>query len=158
MESFVWRGREVALFDLSDTVENATSVFEPNGHEISYVDHARGKEIGAELFAGVLGIPREATDKMFPREHAWAVEEAKISTHSGTHTDAPYHYGPQTKARCPGDDSEPALSGEDTGSKEQASGLLQDSGWTEDSIADLGGISSAKGSEHYFRLFAYHVH
>lgn len=94
-ERFVWRGREVALYDLSDTLENATSAFEPNRHEITYVDHAQGKEIATELFAGVLGIPREATEKrVFSRGHAWAVEEATLSTHSGTHMDAPYHYGP----------------------------------------------------------------
>ncbi|MVN88237.1 cyclase family protein [Deinococcus sp. HMF7620] len=94
-ERFRWRGREVALFDLSDTLDNATSAFEPNAHHIAYTDHVRGKEVGAELFASVLGMPRESTEKVFSRGHAWAVEEATISTHSGTHMDAPYHYGPE---------------------------------------------------------------
>jgi hypothetical protein len=30
MERFVWRGRKVALLDLSDTIDNDTSAFEPN--------------------------------------------------------------------------------------------------------------------------------
>ncbi len=95
MERFVWRGREVALIDLSDTLENGTSAFEPNRHEISYVDHVRGKDLGAGLFSSVLGLSREETAKIFSRGYVWAVEEVRLSTHSGTHVDAPYHYGPE---------------------------------------------------------------
>jgi kynurenine formamidase len=97
VERFVWKGREVALIDLSDTLSNDTSAFEPNRHGISYVDHVRGRDLGAELFTSVLGIPREATEKLFSRGHVWAVEEVRLSTHSGTHVDAPYHYGPKMR-------------------------------------------------------------
>ncbi len=31
--------------------------------------------------------------------------------------------------------------------------LLQDLGWPQASIIDLGGIASARGPEHYFMLF-----
>src|SRR5260370_7044357 len=30
----------------------------------------------------------------FAPGHAWAVENVTLSTHSGTHVDAPYHYAP----------------------------------------------------------------
>lgn len=46
------------------------------------------------------------------------------------------------------------VSGDDADAKAVVSGLLRDLGWPEDSILDLGGISSAKGPEHYFVMFA----
>lgn len=46
------------------------------------------------------------------------------------------------------------LSGDDANAKGEAAGLLRNLGWPEDSIVDLGGISSAKGPEHYFLMFA----
>lgn len=46
------------------------------------------------------------------------------------------------------------VSGEDADAKAEVSGLLRDLGWPQDSIVDLGGISSAKGPEHYFVMFA----
>ena len=32
--------------------------------------------------------------------------------------------------------------------------LVEDIGWSAESIVDLGGIASARGAEHYFLLFA----
>lgn len=46
------------------------------------------------------------------------------------------------------------LSGDDADAKAKVAGLLRDLGWSEDSILDLGGISSAKGPEYYFLMFA----
>lgn len=46
------------------------------------------------------------------------------------------------------------LSGDDEGAKEEAAGLLRDLGWPEDSVMDLGGISSARGPEHYIPMSA----
>ena len=46
------------------------------------------------------------------------------------------------------------LSGDDPGAKTAVSALLADLGWPADSIVDLGGIRSARGSEHYFMMFA----
>lgn len=47
------------------------------------------------------------------------------------------------------------VSGDDAGAKNQAVDLLRDLGWSEDSVVDLGGISTAKGPEHYFIMWAY---
>lgn len=46
------------------------------------------------------------------------------------------------------------VSGDDADAKTEATGLLRDLGWPEDSVVDLGGISSAKGPEHYFIMWA----
>lgn len=45
------------------------------------------------------------------------------------------------------------VSGDDSTAKTKATGLLRDLGWTEESIVDLGGISTAKGPEHYFIMW-----
>jgi 8-hydroxy-5-deazaflavin:NADPH oxidoreductase len=46
------------------------------------------------------------------------------------------------------------VSGDDPGAKATVTGLLTDFGWPDESIVDLGGIQSARGSEHYFLMFA----
>jgi predicted dinucleotide-binding enzyme len=46
------------------------------------------------------------------------------------------------------------LSGDDQDAKMTVSALLADLGWPADSIVDLGGIRSARGTEHYFPMFA----
>ncbi len=46
------------------------------------------------------------------------------------------------------------LSGDDAGAKAVVRSLLEDLGWPADGIVDLGGIASARGTEHYFLLFA----
>lgn len=46
------------------------------------------------------------------------------------------------------------LSGDDEAAKATVAGLLRDLGWTDDGIVDLGGIQTARGTEHYFLLFA----
>lgn len=47
------------------------------------------------------------------------------------------------------------VSGDGAGAKAAVSGLLRDLGRPEDSILDLGAISSAKGLKHYFLMFAF---
>jgi 8-hydroxy-5-deazaflavin:NADPH oxidoreductase len=46
------------------------------------------------------------------------------------------------------------VSGDDAAAKETVAALLRDFGWDDESIVDLGGITSARGTEHYFLLFA----
>lgn len=53
--------------------------------EIDYVDHAKGAEIMCELFACQPGD--------LPEGEGWTEEMVTISTHIGTHVDAPWHYG-----------------------------------------------------------------
>lgn len=89
-ETFTFMGRRVRLVDLSSTLSNDTKEFEPNAHDIKYVDHREGMELGAKI----MGWGEEMTRKVFARGYVWSVEEVRLSTHSGTHVDAPYHYGP----------------------------------------------------------------
>lgn len=83
-------GRRLRVIDLSSTLSNETAPFELNRHQITYVDHGKGWEMLLEL-----GYSQEVAERLFPNRLAWAVEVVSLSTHSGTHVDAPYHYGPR---------------------------------------------------------------
>ena len=63
--------------------------------QISYVDH----KAGAENFHQVFGVPID----QLPDGAGPAVENVAISTHNGTHLDAPYHFHPTM------DNGKPAL-------------------------------------------------
>jgi kynurenine formamidase len=78
-------GRHVELIDLSDTVSNETADTEPNPHRIEYVRTEDSPAIAEQAF----GIDRS----VWPRTEGWAVETVTLSTHSGSHVDAPAHYG-----------------------------------------------------------------
>lgn len=53
--------------------------------EIEFVDHAAGAAVMSELF-------RCHADEL-PQSEGWAEENLSISSHLGTHVDAPWHYG-----------------------------------------------------------------
>jgi kynurenine formamidase len=55
--------------------------------KIQYLDHAAGAEQMKEFFPGV-------SKEQLPGGFGWAVEFLTLTTHSGTHLDAPYHYHP----------------------------------------------------------------
>lgn len=55
--------------------------------KIDYVDHAAGAEQMKQFFPGV-------TREQLPQGLGWSVEFLTLTTHSGTHLDAPYHYHP----------------------------------------------------------------
>ena len=55
--------------------------------EIRYVDHSEGAEQMKDFFPGV-------TTEQLPGGLGWALEYITLTTHSGTHLDAPYHYHP----------------------------------------------------------------
>jgi len=57
---------------------------------IEYVDHE--SEAGTVAAAAVMGC--EVSD--FPEGKGWAAEMLTLSSHSGTHVDAPWHYYPTT--------------------------------------------------------------
>ncbi len=90
METYVVGRTKVTLIDLSDTLENDTSTFEPNRHHIQYIDHVQGLQTAVDVFK----VDPDLLPRLFPEGHAWAVEVVNLSSHSGTHVDAPYHYGP----------------------------------------------------------------
>jgi len=74
------------IIDLSVTTKNDS--FEPAAPEITYQMHEETVKWGAEIF----GLePRD-----FPEEMWCAGERVTLGTHSGTHLDAPYHYGPMS--------------------------------------------------------------
>jgi kynurenine formamidase len=55
--------------------------------EIEYWDHRRGAEHMKTFFPG-------AEEEDLPSGLGWAIEFVRLSTHSGTHLDAPWHYHP----------------------------------------------------------------
>ena len=58
--------------------------------KIEYVDHDAG---AAEMVAAFPGLDVE----QLPERKGWAIERARITTHNGTHMDAPWHYHPTTE-------------------------------------------------------------
>lgn len=54
---------------------------------ITYMDHEWGAENMKSFFPGL-------KKEQLPEGLGWAVEFIKLTTHSGTHLDAPYHYHP----------------------------------------------------------------
>jgi kynurenine formamidase len=64
--------------------------------EIDYVGHAQSAADVARLFPGM-------TPDQLPDGQGWAMETVRISTHNGTHVDAPWHY------HATMDDGQPAI-------------------------------------------------
>src|SRR5438876_8019704 len=75
------------LIDLSVPLEHG-AVSEPLPPAIRYVTHeAEGLAQMRQFF----GIAPE--DLVYSNGQGWAIEEITAITHTGTHVDAPYHYG-----------------------------------------------------------------
>jgi kynurenine formamidase len=55
--------------------------------KIHYIDHTMGAEQMQDFFPGI-------TKEQLPRGLGWALEMLSLTTHTGTHMDAPYHYHP----------------------------------------------------------------
>lgn len=75
------------LIDLSVTLEDKPT--SPSHHRptIEYTDHEASWPLFSKLFPGI------GPDDL-PDGKAWAVERVSLSTHAGTHMDAPWHYHP----------------------------------------------------------------
>ncbi len=85
------------IIDLSISIEpDLQSDPEMMIPKIDYIDHALGAEQMETFFPG---LKRE----QLPEALGWAVEFVHLTTHSGTHLDAPFHYHPTM------DKGEPAL-------------------------------------------------
>lgn len=74
------------IVDLSVALENDLPV-EPPGYvpRIEYIDHATSAGDVCAFFPGL----RPAD---LPDAEGWAIERIQLTTHNGTHLDAPYHY------------------------------------------------------------------
>jgi kynurenine formamidase len=84
-------GREWRVVDLSQPLSNKTTAAEVLPHHIEYFDHRATVEVAQQRW----GIDRSA----WRDGYAWAHERVTLSTHSGTHVDAPYHYHPTSAGR-----------------------------------------------------------
>lgn len=85
-EPFEFGGRRVTVIDLSQSLSNATSPFEPMPHVIEYHDHLDTVAVSEQKFGLGAEYWRDGL--------VWAHERVTLTTHSGTHIDAPYHYAP----------------------------------------------------------------
>ena len=81
------------LIDLSVPLEH-DAVSEPMRPSIRYCTHD-GE--GPRQIQHFLGVRPE--DLVYSQGLGWAVEEVQAITHTGTHVDAPYHYGPISEGR-----------------------------------------------------------
>ncbi len=70
--------------DLSLTIENVPS--EPEPADIKYISH----EEGAKILGEDIGLSKND----FPDGMAINLERISLTSHTGTHLDAPFHYGP----------------------------------------------------------------
>ena len=76
------------FIDLSVSIEDGLPCDpKPQIPHIQYTDHKSSADEMAKFFGEA-----KATD--LPDGNGWAVESLSLSTHSGTHLDAPYHYYP----------------------------------------------------------------
>lgn len=87
----MWRKeneRKMKLIDLSVAIEDGLPVDPPPQiAHIHYTDHKEGVASMLSFFPG-------ATADDLLDGCGWAVDDLQLSTHTGTHMDAPYHYHP----------------------------------------------------------------
>ncbi len=84
------------LIDLSIPIENGVES-DPPGAEphIEYLSHKETTDTLTAFFPGL-------TAKQLPDGQAWAIEKIQLSTHNGTHMDAPYHFHSTQDEALPG--------------------------------------------------------
>jgi kynurenine formamidase len=90
-EQIQFGGRRVRVIDLSQTLSNDTSEFEAMPHRIEYRSHSDTIAVSLQKFGLGAEYWRDGL--------VWADERVTLTTHSGTHVDAPYHYAPQSGGR-----------------------------------------------------------
>lgn len=83
----------VRIIDLSVPLEHLAPS-EPLPAKIEYLRH---EAAGLEQMKQFFGVKEE--DLVFSEGRGWAVEKIEAITHTGTHVDAPYHYGPTSEGR-----------------------------------------------------------
>ncbi len=76
------------LIDISVPLQNDVPADPPGNHPtIQYIDHQQGLPRMLQFFDGL-------KKEDLPDGQGWAVEQVNLSTHNGTHLDAPYHFHP----------------------------------------------------------------
>ena len=81
------------MVDLSVPLESGAAS-EPLPAKIDYVTH---EDEGLAQMREFFGV--EADDLVYSDGLGWAIERIEAITHTGTHVDAPYHYGPCSEGR-----------------------------------------------------------
>lgn len=81
------------LIDLSVPLQHL-SASEPVPARIHYVTH---EAEGLAQMQSAFGVKPE--DLVWSEGRGWAVEQIEAITHTGTHVDAPYHYGPFSEGK-----------------------------------------------------------
>ncbi|HKI30936.1 MAG TPA: cyclase family protein [Gemmataceae bacterium] len=84
---------KLRLIDLSVPLEN-DAAHEPIPARVTYATHD-GE--GLRQMRELLGVKPE--DLTYSGGLGWAVEQVQAITHTGTHVDAPYHYGPASEGK-----------------------------------------------------------
>ena len=83
------------IVDLSVTLDNNPHTDPPPLlPKIDYMDHQEGWPEMEAMFPGL-------TLDQLPGNESWAAERLQITTHSGTHMDAPWHYASTTDGGKP---------------------------------------------------------
>ena len=77
----------VRIIDLSVPLSHQAAS-EPLPASIRYIDHAGEGLAQMQQFFGI-----RPEDLVYSHGQGWAIEEISAITHTGTHVDAPYHYG-----------------------------------------------------------------
>lgn len=78
----------MAIIDLSVSIVSQLPVDPPaQMANIQYIDHQESVPTMLSFFPG-------ATANDLPQGLGWAIEQISLTTHTGTHLDAPYHYHP----------------------------------------------------------------
>lgn len=83
------------LIDLSVSINNTTVADPPPLRP--HIDYHTHDDTFAQMGPFFPGLTRED----LPEGKAWAVEDLRISTHNGTHIDAPWHYHPTMDGGVP---------------------------------------------------------
>jgi kynurenine formamidase len=84
------------LIDLSIPIENGVESDPPGAEpQIEYLGHRETTDTLTSFFPGL-------TAQQLPDGQAWAIEKIHLSTHNGTHMDAPYHFHETQDEALPG--------------------------------------------------------
>ncbi|WP_295854614.1 cyclase family protein [uncultured Xylophilus sp.] len=91
------------IIDLSVTLDDKPTSPAHHRPQITRTDHDSAWDLFGKLLPGV-------GPEHLPEGKAWAVEQVALSTHAGTHMDAPWHYHPTTDhALVPGGRPSPGI-------------------------------------------------